>query len=382
MRVSFDFLGRTFHMEAGPDAFLRDDSLWRVRDIYERFLSANSLPLSGVAIDIGAGFGAFAVPFALCFPEWKIWCFEPNREAFAALCANIRTHNISNIMPFDLAVGAASENLPNGLVTAIKTGDATAVRKIARHRPYFQHKEKPAFLEIDTAKEALKAFIQKQYPEIPANALHDLAPDFLKLTAPKNETNILGALGASGLSFLTGETWTYVPSNLVYLPEGRGPRCYLRIAGHPTFGLQQCLEANGLIPGLDIIKTYAQLQEQEARYRHVAFLNSDSGADMPYFQHLLECARYSGADIVEGQPDVVPTGKGSPWQIFRGMSGKSANASVDEARLYRIYRRDFLDHHDLWKSRPQSGDRIGEFHALCLEHDPMVVDMGHFPNLG
>ena len=69
--------------------FLAEDSVWRLRHIYEPALAARILSAEGVALDIGAGFGCFAIPFAKAFPDWTVWCFEPNPDFHAALEKNI-----------------------------------------------------------------------------------------------------------------------------------------------------------------------------------------------------------------------------------------------------------------------------------------------------
>ena len=74
-------------LDVTDDLYLRDDSYWRVRSIYEPALAAQSLALKGVALDVGAGYGCFCVPFARAFPDWTIWAFEPEAEAF------VKTHD-------------------------------------------------------------------------------------------------------------------------------------------------------------------------------------------------------------------------------------------------------------------------------------------------
>jgi len=399
MKADFEVFGRKFSLETGPGGFLRDDSLWRVGSIYERYLCATSLPLSGVALDIGAGFGAFAVPFAVCFPGWHIWCFEPNKAAFEALCANIKTHGLDNITAFDVAVGAGADRLPDGLPAALEGRDATTVRAMAQDRLYFQHKQKTGFVEVNTPRKFREDFERINLPEISADALCALSPDFLKLTAPGNETNILTGLGGAGLSFLVGETWSYVPSDLVYLPDGAGPQSYLPLAGSPPLCLRHQPNAAGLEPGLDIVLSPATGEEKLSIHSHIAFADRSQNVDPEVFHYLLELARYSGADIVQVRmktprqdawfgkwfgKSAAPEPLGLPFGAFRAFCGETAPGGPDQSMLGpRVFRRDYLDYHQVGnKIRTADDPDRQTLLARSLKNTPEVWYLERDPKSG
>ncbi len=390
MNADFEVFGQKFHLKTGPDEFLREDSLWRLKAIYERYLSATSLPKRGVALDIGAGFGAFAIPFATLFPDWQIWCFEPNEAAFAALYTNIAAHDLNNIVAFNVAVGAACDPLADGLLTALKTKDAEALKAMTPRAPYFQHQQKPGFIEINTPLEAQAEFTLINLPEIPANVLGALAPDLLKLTAPQNETHILAGLGGARLSYLLGETWSCINSNLIVLPDGSGPRSFLPLAGSPPLCLRHQPDVTGPKPGLDLIDPHAQ-DVPLAPHSHIAFIDRSHSLDVQIFGPLLELARYSGAEIVQARlkppkrksrlgkwlgRGATPPPTGLPFGARRAFAQETALIGADEMRMGpRIYRRDYLDHHKLWTS----GDLDGQnFQVKCQNHMPELWYLDYF----
>ena len=54
-------------------------------------------------LDVGANIGQFSVTLASMFPETKIWCFEPNPNAFQLLTKNVADFEVKC---FNYAVGA------------------------------------------------------------------------------------------------------------------------------------------------------------------------------------------------------------------------------------------------------------------------------------
>ena len=57
--------GQNVTLRVTADEYLRDDSYWRLRSIYEPALAAQTMAPTGTALDIGAGYGCFTIPFAL-----------------------------------------------------------------------------------------------------------------------------------------------------------------------------------------------------------------------------------------------------------------------------------------------------------------------------
>ena len=66
--------GATLVLDVPVDNFLVTDSEWRLENIYQPFLTTQMLPASGVALDIGAGYGSFGLLFAKAFPGWNRRC--------------------------------------------------------------------------------------------------------------------------------------------------------------------------------------------------------------------------------------------------------------------------------------------------------------------
>ena len=124
--TTINAFGRKIELETGSIDFIREDSLWRFREVYERFLGMHVLPRDGLAIDIGAGFGAFAIPLALLRPEMTVIAFEPQTTLFEVLVANIEKHRLGNVIPVHTAVGPAEASIPQALRDALAEEDAKA----------------------------------------------------------------------------------------------------------------------------------------------------------------------------------------------------------------------------------------------------------------
>jgi hypothetical protein len=145
--VDVSAFGRNLNLVAPSHKFLRNDSLWRLNNIYEPALTVQTLAPSGVALDIGAGFGSFAVPFAVQFPDWTVYCFEPDPESFAALSDNITRHKLVNAIALPFAIGGDTLDMPDrplaalaamsGIVSGLQTIDTLAtflpLRDFSRH---------------------------------------------------------------------------------------------------------------------------------------------------------------------------------------------------------------------------------------------------------
>lgn len=338
------------------DTFTAEDAAWRTHALYEPFLTARPLPPTGVALDIGAAHGAFALPFARAFPGWQVWCFEPEPLAFAALAANVDALGLDNVVALNLAV----EDLPGAVLPegAVTPGVLTAA---ALPRPFRQHQEKRGYLEADPG-EAHPELEPLSLPACPAALLVRLSPTLVKITAPGCEAGILGALGqADSLTHVTGELWRHVPAACLQRPDGRHREVHLPLAGTP-FRLTQTADQAPRRAGLDVVvamynatafihdcidgiigndsadiralvvddgstddcaRLVAEAYADNPRVvllrkpnggcasarnfgrlhsdaTHIAFVDADDRMDADFYPALLELTRYTGAEVVQG----------------------------------------------------------------------------------
>ncbi|MBT9386520.1 glycosyltransferase [Pseudooceanicola sp. CBS1P-1] len=395
--------GHSVALDPGPGGFLGADSLWRLREIYEPALAREALPDSGLAVDIGAGFGAFALPFALAFPGWQIRCFEPEEESYAALCRNIDR----------LGLRGRVQATRAAIVPGARGG-----RALLRG-----DREKPGFLAADLP-EWQGTGPAQSLPALPPAHVAALTPTLVKFTCPGQEAGLLGALQAAPPRWLIGESWQPVPSTLL-APE---TRAYVPLAGTP-FRLQQGPASGGLRPGLDVVvamynsaatiracvastltagrddiralvvddgSTDSGAEEVRRAFgddprvvllqkvnggcasarnhgrmasdaAHLAFVDADDTVDPDFFANLLELARYSGAPIVQGsfapfedtphgrlfaEPPEAAAHAGFPRQPFGSAQWYplpwEAAVTGQPSIWRRVYRRDFLDARDIW----------------------------------
>lgn len=259
-RCTASLCGISLSLVTPESAFLRDDSLWRLRAIYQPFLTLHSLPQNGVAVDIGAGFGAFALPFARRYPGWQIWCFEPDAAAFAALQENIRTHELTNVRALPLAVGDGAalaedslwhgdpEGLSAALAALILTVDDSDPEKLCPVQAFRQHAEKRGFLQAGG--EADAQFTESMLPTLPPSALAALRPDLAKITAPQAETGILQALRPAAPRWVLGESWSHLSPRLL----GDGTEgAWMPFAGAAQLALRRGPDRAEGRAGLDIV---------------------------------------------------------------------------------------------------------------------------------
>lgn len=263
--------GMTPALHVTADVYLRDDSYWRLRSIYELALTSQTLATTGLALDVGAGYGCFTIPFALANRGWTVWAFEPDAEAFAALCQNIRAQGLTNVFAINAAVGPAVgpaigtgsatgtedwAKLAQALTTLAGAGpeDAAAMaglRSVLQGQNFRQHVDMRGIVELGAP--LSPEFDSVTYPTIPAEALLVLAPRFLKLTAPFAETAILSGLIDAELDHIVGESWTHLASHLIY-GAARGLRqTWIPRAGDPMLRLRRTVSMNGNRPGLDVV---------------------------------------------------------------------------------------------------------------------------------
>lgn len=420
--------GVTLDLVTPSSTHLREDSQWRVRRHYDPFLATCSLAATGVALDIGAGFGAFALPFALRYPGWTIWCFEPAAEAFAALSENIARLRLSNVRAYNLAVagmGAVTPALAEKLVT--RSGDLV---KLCPQQPYRRHRTLDGF--HDARRQEAAAFDVVDFPTLPAAALAALRPDFVKLIAPFAEQGILEALGQAGLSTLVGESWETLASALLppsvtraWMPFAHAPGMGLRRqkesprprldlvieARDPEGALQASLDALSPDPSVELYVVLPpgraaapemradvtllqadrpgsgaafNLGRRRSKGSHLAFLRAGDLPAPGSLGLLMQLAELSGAEMVQGGGPEGPSWTNLPRETSFHLQGRGG-AFFPGARLIaefapvraRIWRRDFLDASKLWC--PEHLEDFAEHH-LHFQAVPRLPDVPVLPD--
>lgn len=407
---------------------LREDSLWRVRRHYDPFLATCSLPATGVALDIGAGFGAFALPFARRYPGWTIWCFEPGAQAFAALSKNIAQLGLSNVKAFNLAVAATGMATP-AQIEALAVGSADLARLCPEH-PYRRHRSLEGF--HDARRQEAATVETVHFSTLPADALAALRPALVKLIAPFAERGILEALGQAGLATLVGESWeTLAPAMLpasvshAWMPFARAQGLALRRltdsapprldvvieARDPGAPLQASLDALPPKPGValhvvlppgvaipasiraDVTVFQAERPGTSAAFNlgrrrstgsHLAFLRAGDRPTPGSLGVLMQLAELSGAQMVQGGGPEGPGWTDLPRKTSFDLEGRGG-AFLPSARLLadfapvraRIWRRDFLDAHHLW-----CPEHLADFaeHHLHFQALPRLADVPVLPD--
>ena len=433
--LSIRAFGQNLLLSVAADAYLRDDSYWRLRSIYEPALAAQSLSPQGVGLDIGAGFGCFTIPFAKAFPGWTIWAFEPDAEAFAALLQNILTHKLSNVIAVNAAVAGGDENV--AVTAALSTLGARRQDVMARanlhallpKRSFRRHRDMSGILELGGA--ASEDFELCNCPTISSISLAALEPTLLKLTAPFAETDLLHGLRDAPLDHVIGESWTHLASDLVYGAAKGARQTWIPRAGDPLLRLRRFKSLTGHRPGLDVVvamynsrqwiqdcvdgilqggcpeiralvvndgstdgsgdlvrelyegndrvvlltklnggcasaRNYGRMHSDAT---HLAFVDADDVPGPGLYTGLLELARHTGAEIVQGGfellMDDADGARNQPSyetkipefiHAHRHSFGMQTCFLVPSWLLMqgqptiwrRIYRRDFLDNRNIW----------------------------------
>lgn len=461
--VTVRAFGQRLDLRAPPHEFLRDDTLWRLREIYEPALAAQTLAPEGTAVDVGAGFGGFALPFARAFPGWTVWAFEPDPQAFAALRANISALALTNVVALPVAVGAGTPETataidPMRLGAALEAGDGTTLAALCPPAPHARSLDRPGFLQAGA--EVPDGFEGCALPTLPAWVLAGLEPALLKLTAPQAEDAILSALSEVAVDHILGELWGRPPARLVHDAPGRR-RCWLPVAGVPMLALRRGEDISGRRPGLDVVvamynarawigdcldgllarsdpalrvlvvddgstdgsgelvaargaedarvsllpkanggcasaRNYGRLLSHAA---HIAFVDADDVPGPDLFPELLELARYTGAEVVQGGFEALHADSDGALRavpsyetdtpafaaLTRRRFGTGQCFTVPAAVLIegqptiwrRVYRRDFLDSRNIWFPEHIRAFDDQIFQLLTLHHARNVPMLDH-----
>lgn len=236
--VSVEAFGQSLILETTGDRFLADDSLWRLGAIHQPVLARADLAPTGCMIDIGAGFGSFALPFARAHPGWTVWCLEPDPLAHAALMRNIARLGLGNVIALRVAVlpdAAFEVALPGGVGLALS--DPTRLHGLCPGVAMRRNAAKPAFVEWCPQDRDIPGTFCSDLPALPVSVLGALRPDAVKLIAPGAEQPLLEALMPLGLSLLMGESWGPLDARLMQGP-GAPRLTHVQIAGQPELALR------------------------------------------------------------------------------------------------------------------------------------------------
>ena len=416
--------GASLLLDVPADGFLVADSEWRLENIYQPFLTTQMLPATGVALDIGAGYGLFGLLFAKAFPGWTVWCFEPVPEYYDMLASNVLSSGLTNVHAVNLAVGAANPLLAAEIGAALVARDMETVAAMAKPKTYGRHLTKRGSVEARATDDIPFDFELYDLPTIPADALCQLNPTLLKLVAPRLEQAVIEGLAPARLDHIVGETWDHVASSTVFNTDNGTRHTYLPRAGGPL-KLRRTPQFNGRQAGLDVVVAMYNTKDyvvecvegiiansspdvralvvddgstdgcgdlvrtafagnsrvsvhhklnggcasarnygrMKSRASHIAFVDADDVIDGQLFPELLELARYSGAEVVQGGFDYLhvqddgeavhlPSYEDEAFaKLRRGKFSHGSYVTIPAADLIigqptiwrRVYRRDFLD---------------------------------------
>lgn len=426
--VTYRTCGMELTLETNGDRFLNGDSLWRMGHIYERFLAANVFEPTGTMVDVGAGFGVFAIPFARLFPKWTVWCFEPDASACEALRRNVATLGLENLVIVNAAVVAEAAS-PDA-AAAIASRDVAAIEAACTRAQFRQSDDKPGYVEFAEDDAPREGMTLRQFPAIGVDALMAAAPTSVKIIAPGQETAILAELGQLPLTHIVGEMWAPIPSQSIIRPAGGAEQVFLPLAGANLVLRQGQALPPRHPPGLDVVVALYNAAEyieecvatiidnsaedvraivvndgstdesaavverafagnprvvllnkpnggcasarnygrQHSDAAHITFVDADDTVDPEFYPKLLELARYSGAEVVQGRFDTLhktdegftdfrPTYEDRSFERYERLPFganpyfvvPSADLMIGQPAIWRrVYRRDFLDNRNIW----------------------------------
>ncbi len=392
----------------------------QLAEVQERFLASRVLPRQGLALDVGSGIGWFALPFARAFQGWTVVCIEPDPEAFAALEQNVRDLKLENVLLLQAGLhpeAAAAPALPEGdvaqQVAALAPTDRL-FRVISGHGP--------SYLPVAEGLSARSVML----PALAPADLAALKPDLLNLHAPGCEDMLADLAQGSAAPFVMGELFAHVPAARFLPAEGQARESYLQAGPHVIRrdyehnwpqrrdGLDvavamynardfivECVDSllAAEDPAIRVLVVddgstddaatmlrshYAGHERVEIVQKanggcasarnfgrhhstasHLAFVDADDRVDADLFPSLLELARQTGAEVVEGEFKFW-TLDAADGEVFRpsyetqDLPGPGEHGLGDLGYTWlpreqviagqptiwrRIYRRDFLDRH-------------------------------------
>ena len=266
-RVKIRGIGRSLDLRAPQDATLRADALWRLRTHYSPALSAWTFAPKGLALDIGAGFGSFAVPFARICPGWTVLAFEPDPAAHAAALANAAEF-AHNLIVLPCAVGGAEARPADpaavrAALAEVLSGTPGAVERLVALlplRPHGRRSDNVSYLQAGF--QPGPGWDNLRLPTLSADLLAELSPNLLKIVAPQADHAILPELARAPLDHILGESWSCLAWGEVCGPELPGRRqCWLPVAGPGLLALRNSGGPSTLRPGLDVVVALYNMQD-------------------------------------------------------------------------------------------------------------------------
>lgn len=359
---TLNLFGQRLTLKVIPD----HESRKRLTQHYETYLSSTTLEQTGVAIDVGAGAGEFAIPFAKAFPNWMVWCFEPDRDQFALLKENVEAHGVGNIRLACVAVGGEAAD---GTEELVKLLEANVDLETEAACPKAEFVLRKTGSHLRSGSEAGAEDLETvMVPRVAPEALIALQPTLLKMTAPGAEARILQGLADAELNHVIGELKELIPSSLIFRSDAKGNRrANLPLASEGSLALRRQQDLHKRRPGLDVVIAMYNTRDYiiecvdgiinntasdvialvvddgstdgcgdlvEETYRdnprvkllrkpnggcasarnygrmlsdasHIAFVDADDVIDPEMFPQLLELARYTGAETVQAGFDFL-----------------------------------------------------------------------------
>lgn len=353
--------GTSVVLHHGVDSLEQARRLDWLKDGCEMFLASRSLPKAGLCVQIGAGDGWMALPFAKAFPNWTVLCFEADPAAFARLEQNVAALGLDNVT---CVAAGFHPDLPEVDVKA-----PTARGLAAWAKGLSKHINPQPFQRLMALGGRLEPVPQGQtgtfedIPALPLSILRSLPMDLLVLDAPGCEAEIASTLRDCPVSFMLGQLYDHVLSGLFNPTSGAGPReYYLQCGDHvlrrdfednfvsrrPSLDvvvamyntadyIEECVDSlladgndeirvlvvnDGSTDGCEalVAKRYADnprvvllnkpnggcasarnYGRAHSDATHIAFIDADDRVDPGMFTALLEVGRYTGAFVVEGE---------------------------------------------------------------------------------